>query len=77
MKLYKLTPEQCDAINAFNETQKNTLLIVCDHGDGDIGVDADALKSNPKFAEWLTKLGEAYDVGKEKIVELDVEGDKK
>jgi len=64
MRIYRLTAGQRAAIEAWNESRKNTLLIVCDHGDGNLGVDADALKDNPAFASYLTKLGEAYNASK-------------
>jgi hypothetical protein len=56
MRFYKLTVEERAKIEAFNETQKNTLLIVCDHGDGLIGIEADSVESLP-FKDFFAELG--------------------
>jgi hypothetical protein len=74
MNLYKLTPKQCDEINAFNETQTNTLLIVCDYGGGRMGVDADALQHS-KFAHYLPELDHVFDAGNIEVVDVQKEED--
>ena len=56
MRFYKLTVDERAKIEAFNETQKNTLLIVCDHGEGRIGIEADDVESLP-FKDFFAELG--------------------
>jgi hypothetical protein len=56
MRFYKLTPEERAKIEAFNATQKNTLLIICDHGEGRIGIEADDIES-PTFKDFFAELG--------------------
>jgi hypothetical protein len=56
MRFYKLSAEERAKIEAFNATQKNTLLIICDHGEGNVGIDADAVES-PAFKDYFAELG--------------------
>jgi len=75
MNLYKLTAGQCAAFEAHNESRQGTLLIVCDHADGHLGVDADALQSGP-FSSYLPHLGEAYDPGQVVVINFADTGEK-
>ena len=76
MRFYKLTVEECAKIEAFNETQKDTLLIICDHGEGRIGIEADAVESLP-FQKFFTELGnqlkqeQIVEITKEELDEMD------
>lgn len=56
MRFYKLTADERAKIEAFNATQKNILLIVCDHGEERIGIEADAVESLP-FQKFFIELG--------------------
>ena len=67
MRFYKLTAEQRAKIEALNEKREGTLLIVCDHGNGNIGVDADAFEHS-NFSMYFAELGGAFDF--EKVVNL-------
>ena len=63
-------------MEAWNESRQNTLLIVCDHEDGHLGVDADALRDNPDFSSYLTYLGEAFDEGQVVTINFTDNGEK-
>ena len=57
MRFYKLTVGERATIEAYNATQEGTLLIICDHGEGRIGIEADALESLP-FQGYFAELGD-------------------
>ena len=73
MRLYKLDPAQLIAIQELNESRENTLLIICDHDDGDIGIDADALK-DIEFLPYLLLIAGGFDEGRVSTIELDSDG---
>jgi len=69
MRFYKLTVEERAKIEAFNETQKNTLLIICDHGEGRVGIEADDVESLT-FQKHFAELGNLLEPSR--IIEIDI-----
>jgi len=53
--IYKPTAEEMDRIRALNESRKNVLLIICDYGDGLVGVDADDIDL-PEFSDYKAEV---------------------
>lgn len=60
MRFYILSASERLKIEEFNKGRKNTLLVICDHGEGYVGVDGDDFES-PEFQEWLTDLKTALE----------------
>ena len=60
MKLYQLIPAEIEKVETLHKSRKNVLLIICDHGEGYIGIDADALES-PEFEEYSILLSDTFD----------------
>jgi len=60
IRFYKLTAEERAKIEAFNETQEGTLLIVCDHDEGRIGIDADDVETLA-FKDYFAELGNSLE----------------
>lgn len=52
--IYQPTAEELVEIQALNESREDVLLIICDYGDGIIGVGVDAL-NQPEFADYKAK----------------------
>jgi len=73
MQFYKLTAEQRAKLEALNEMRTGTLLIICDHGDGNIGVEVDHIK-DPKFSAYLNEIGGSVDNGKVTTISFDARG---
>ncbi|MHA2047766.1 MAG: hypothetical protein ACW99G_23535 [Candidatus Thorarchaeota archaeon] len=57
MRFYKLSAAERAKIEAFNANQKDNLLIICDHGEGRIGIEADDIESL-KYDSYFKELGE-------------------
>jgi len=70
--IYKPTAEELVQIRALNESRTDVLLIICDHGDGIVGVDADDIDLLPEFAVYKDKV-EKVDghIRPERVVEID------
>lgn len=73
MRLYKLNAGQLTAIAALNSSRENTLLIICDHDNGNIGVDADALQA-VEFIPYLAVISGGFDEGQVATLQLDADG---
>lgn len=70
--IYQPTTEELAAIRVLNGSREYTLLIVCDYGDGVIGVDVDALEQ-PEFAPYKAKCDLVDgEIRVERIVEVEV-----
>jgi hypothetical protein len=75
IRIYQPDAEELIEIRTLNESRKNVLLIICDYGDGVIGVDADDIDL-PEFSVYKEKIkleNKEIDgkVKAEKVVELD------
>jgi hypothetical protein len=69
MRFYKLSVEERAKIEAFNETQEGTLLIVCDHGEGRVGIEADDIES-PIYKDFFAELGNLLEPTR--IINIDI-----
>jgi hypothetical protein len=75
INFYKPTPQELIDIQALNESRENVLLIICDHGNGHIGVDADAL-DHPDFAAYKAECDlVGGELKPELVVILDIDAD--
>jgi hypothetical protein len=69
MRFYKLTAEEQTIIKAFTATQKNILIVICDHGGGLVGINADDIESLT-FQDYFDELGNSLEVSQ--IVTIDI-----
>jgi len=70
IRFYKLTAGERAKIEAFTATQKDVLLIICDHGEGRVGINADAVES-VTFKKYFTELGDFLEPSRIVIIDLD------
>ena len=60
MRFYKLSAAERVKIEEFNKGRKDILLIICDHGEGRIGVEADDVESL-KYQGYFNELGNSLE----------------
>ncbi|MHA2086366.1 MAG: hypothetical protein ACXABD_21690 [Candidatus Thorarchaeota archaeon] len=68
MRFYKLSAAERTKIEELHKTEKDVLLIICDHGNGNIGIEADDVESLP-FQKYFSELGNALEPSR--IVTID------
>ena len=70
MRFYKLSAAERIKIEELHKTEKDTLLIICDHGEGRIGIEADGVES-PTYREFFAELGDFLEPTR--IITVDLE----
>ena len=70
MRFYKLSAAERIKIEEFNKGQKDTLLIICDHGEGRIGIEADDIESL-KYQSYFAEMGNALEPSR--VITIDEE----
>jgi hypothetical protein len=55
IRIYQPDADELLEIRTLNESRENVLLIICDYGEGVIGVDADDIDL-PEFSVYLEKI---------------------